>query len=131
MTVLIDTPVWIEFFRAKGDQVMKSRVAELIGLGRAAYTCPISFELFLGARPSELADLREGLGFAKRFSVKPVYWDMAARFGFYLRSKGLTVPASDLLIATVAVENGVAVLSGDNHFKEIRNQVLEPLELLS
>ena len=44
---LIDTSAWIEFFRAKGDAALKSRVADLISFGEAAYTCPIHFELLL------------------------------------------------------------------------------------
>ena len=61
---LIDTSAWIEFFRARGDAILKSRVADLISFGAAAYTCPIRFELLVGARPQEMSDLRAGLGFA-------------------------------------------------------------------
>jgi len=73
MITLVDTSAWIEFFRAKGDPAVKSRVADFLALGHAAYTCPVRFELFLGARPSELADLREGLSFARRLPLDPSF----------------------------------------------------------
>jgi predicted nucleic acid-binding protein len=130
MNVLIDTSAWVEFFRAQGDSLIKSKVAEFLSLGKAAYTCPISFELFLGARPSELADLREGLGFARRISLDASHWDLAAQHGSKLRSQGITVPASDLLIATVATESQTALLSCDKHFLQIREGALGALRLL-
>ena len=130
MMVLIDTSAWIEFFRAEGDRYMKSRVAEYLSLGRAAYTCPVTFELFLGARPSELADLREGLGFARRIPMKPNHWDTAAMLGSKLRSRGLSFPATDLLIATIAVECRSPLLSCDKHFEQIQDGVLSSLQLV-
>lgn len=129
MRVLIDTSAWIEFFRPNGDVAIKSRIAELIGVGQAAYTCPVSFELMAGARPSELADLREGLGFAQRLVVGPEHWDAAAQSASKLRSKGETVPASDLLIATVAVTSGVGLIARDKHFATIRTHALPKLQL--
>jgi len=128
--VFIDTSAWIEFFRASGNPAIKSRVAEYITLGNVAYTCPVSFELFLGARDTELADLREGLGFAKRFPVSPVHWDKAAQYGSKLRSQGITLPASDLLVAVVVVESGGSLLTCDAHFQQIKENVLESLELV-
>ena len=130
MMVLIDTSAWIEFFRAGGDSSIKSKVAEYVSLGTAAYTCPVSYELFLGARPSELADLREGLGFAQRIPMNSLHWDLAAQHGSKLRSQALSVPAMDLLIATVAVESKTALLSCDKHFSQIRDEVLGSLELI-
>jgi predicted nucleic acid-binding protein len=130
MRVLIDTSAWIEFFRAGGDSSIKSKVAEYVSLGSAAYTCPVSYELFLGARPIELSDLREGLGYAERIPMNPMHWDLAAQYGSELRAAGLTVPAMDLLIATVATESKLSLLSCDKHFPQIRDGVLGSLKLV-
>jgi len=129
MISLIDTAAWIEFFRAKGDHSQKSKIADLLAAGHAAYTCPIRFELFLGARQSELSDLHEGLGFAQRLILGQRHWDLAAGHGATLRAKGFTVPASDLLIATIAVEEKVSLLSPDAHFCIIQKEALPMLEL--
>jgi predicted nucleic acid-binding protein len=127
---LIDTSAWIEFLRAKGDASYKARVADLLSLGDAAYTCPIRFELLLGARAQEVADLQTGLGFARRVPLAAAHWDAAARFGAELRSRGHSLPASDLLIAAVAHEEGIPLLARDQHFETIRAQVLPRLDLL-
>ncbi|MEO5912797.1 MAG: PIN domain-containing protein [Luteolibacter sp.] len=129
MTALIDTSAWIEFLRPKGDSAIKSRVADLIGLGYAAYACPVRYELVLGARPSELDDLQQALDFSKRIVVTAAHWDTAAELGAALRLKGLNFPALDLIIAIVASAEKIPLLARDAHFFSIRDQVLPDLEL--
>lgn len=129
MSVLIDTSAWIEFLRRTGDQVVTTRVAEAMESGRAAYTCPVSFELYAGARKSETRTLDEALSFARRIELSPKHWDLAAGYAAQLRAKGVTAPASDLLIATVAVESNSELLARDHHFEMIRDHVLRGLRL--
>ncbi|MEW6203049.1 MAG: hypothetical protein AB1546_13815, partial [bacterium] len=43
-------------------------------------------------------------------------WDASFWLGFDLRKKGLTIPATDILIATAAIESGCMVLHSDHHF---------------
>jgi predicted nucleic acid-binding protein len=127
---LIDTSAWIEFFRAKGDATLKARVADLISFGAAVYTCPIRFELFVGARPQDLTDLRAGLGFARRLPLTSEHWDAAAALGAKLRASGHSIPASDLLIATVAHEENIPLLARDEHFLALRLRLLPGLQLI-
>lgn len=129
MMALIDTSAWIEFFRHKGDPTVKARVADLIALGTAAYTCPVRYELILGARPHELEDLHEALGFSNRVVATPAHWDAAADLGAVLRLKGFNFPALDLLIATVASSENLSLVARDAHFSSIREHVLPNLEL--
>lgn len=129
MTVLIDTSAWIEFFRRQGNPVVKSQVADLIALGAAAYTCPVRYELVLGARPKELPDLNQALGFSNRVVVTPAHWDRAAVLAEKLRAKGFNFPALDLLIATVASVEKFPLLTCDNHFSAIRDLNLPELVL--
>jgi predicted nucleic acid-binding protein len=130
MTVLIDTSAWIEFFRRQGDPSIKSRVADLIALGAAAYTCPVRYELVLGARPKELPDLQQAFGFSNRVVVTPTHWDRAADLAGKLRAKGLHFPALDLLISTVASEEKLPLLARDAHFQAIRDAVMPGLDLV-
>jgi predicted nucleic acid-binding protein len=129
MMALIDTSAWIEFFRPQGDPAIKARVADLISLGTAAYTCPVRYELILGARHHELEDLHQALGFANRIVATPAHWDAAAEHGAALRLKGLNFPAMDLLIATVACAEALPLIARDAHFSSIKNQVLPDLVL--
>lgn len=127
---LIDTSVWIEFFRSRGDISIKARVADLITLGEAAYTCPVRFELFLGSRPQERDDLIKGLEFARRIPLISEHWDHAALVGGQLRKMGLTLPASDLLIAVLAHREKMPLLALDQHFEMIPSKLLPDLNLI-
>ena len=127
---LIDTSAWIEFLRPQGEPAIKARVADLIGLGTAAYTCPVRYELILGACPQELKDLHEALGFSRRIVATPEHWDAAAGLGVALRLKGFNFPALDLLIATVASAGKISLVSRDAHFFSIREQALPDLDLI-
>lgn len=128
--ILIDTSAWIEFFRVKGDPAFKARVADLISHHLAAYTCAVRFELFFGAKPHELEDLTTGLGFAKRIPLTPDHWDRAASIGAKMRGIGYQIPASDLLIATVAHTENLPLLANDAHFDQIKKHLLPGLKLL-
>ena len=62
--------------------------------------------------------------------MNPGHWDAAAIQGSKLRSRGLTFPATDLLIATIAVESQSPLLTCDQHFEQIRDGVLDSLKLV-
>lgn len=128
---LIDTSAWIEFFRAKGDLRIKTLVRDLLAAREASYTCPVAFELLTGARKEELEDLRIGLGLARRIVLLPEHWDLAAASNAVLKAKGINLPASDLLIATVAHARQFSLLAKDAHFKVICEQALPELLLLN
>lgn len=129
--ILIDTSAWIEFFRPKGDPLIKARVRDLMFNKQAAYTCPVAFELITGARKEELDDLRTGLGLASRFVMLPEHWDMAGSLNAMLRTQGVNLPASDLLIATVAHAGKMPLLAKDAHFETIRKHSLPDLKILA
>ena len=128
--MLIDTSVWIEFLRAKGDPIMKSQVSQLMVQECGAYTCPVSFELNLGAKPHELKDLQTGLSLALRIKATPDDWDTAAKAAAMLRQKGRNFPALDLLIAAVACREKVLLVSKDGHFVMIRDHAMPALQLM-
>ncbi len=126
---LVDTSCWIEFFRPSGDSRVKAQVKELVLDGRAAFTCPVRYELILGARSHELEDLHVALGVSLRIPATSDHWDFASGLGAALRAKGLNFPALDLLIASVASVAQIPLLSNDRHFAAIRDQVLPDLVL--
>lgn len=128
--ILIDTSAWIEFFRPKGDPLLKARVRDLMSIKEAAYTCPVAFELITGARKEELDDLRTGLGLASRIVLLPEHWDMAGSLNAMLRARGVNIPASDLLVAMVAHSGKMPLLAKDAHFEMIREHSLPELRIV-
>lgn len=128
---LIDTSAWIEFFRPKGDPRVKALVRDLMAIKQAAYTCPVAFELLSGARKEELDDLRTGLDLASRIALLPEHWDLAGSSNAALKAKGVNLPASDLLIATVAHSEKLPLLAKDAHFQMILELALPELTIIS
>ena len=128
---LIDTSAWIEFFRPKGDPSVKVLVRDLMAINEAAYTCPVAFELITGARKEELDDLRSGLDLASRVVLRPEHWDLAGSLNAALRARGINLPSSDLLIATVAHSEKLPLLAKDAHFEMIREHALPELRIVS
>lgn len=127
--ILIDTSAWIEFFRRKGEPLWKSRVMDSLAGNKAAYTCPVRFELILGARPEETTDLLAGLDLARRVITTPQHWDFAAALGSKLNATGVRIPAGDLLIAVVAVQEKLPLLTKDRHFTLLQEKLLPELVL--
>lgn len=119
---LVDTSAWIEFLRSRGDPDVKSKVAGYLELGTAAYCGPIAFELLAGARESETQDVREALGFSVLLDYPLACWERAAEVAKDLRSKGVTVPRDDVLVAAAALHGGVPLYACDAHFALMRDQ---------
>jgi len=131
VTILIDTSAWIEFFRRQGSVEFKSRVADLIAARCAAYTCPVHFELVMGARKDEMPVLSQGLGFATRIAATENHWNKASQCAVTLRAMGMNIPALDLLIASVALSENLPLLAKDAHFEIIREHSMPALNILS
>ncbi|MBI2432529.1 MAG: PIN domain-containing protein [Candidatus Hydrogenedentes bacterium] len=118
--MLIDTSIWIEFFRKSGDPRARQRVEQLITEGMAGYTCPVYFELMAGVRDHEVELIRQGLSFCRRFTFEPDFWNLAALAYRRLRKSGVTVPKEDVYIAVAAAENELPLLCRDKHFDIIK-----------
>jgi predicted nucleic acid-binding protein len=115
--VIIDTSVWIETFRPKGDKSLGDLVKQLIRSGRVLLPGIIKAELLRGAKtPAEferLKDLLEGLTY---LPLNESFWDELAAFSFNLFRKGLAVPLLDTAIAFLSIQNHVPLLQRDRHF---------------
>jgi predicted nucleic acid-binding protein len=117
---LIDTSAWIEFLRPTGNPQIKTEVGDLVQSGRAAFTCPIRYELVSGARKNEQKTLDLLFDVAHHYPTKPSDWNRAAEIRSILIRKGVTVPLTDLLIFCVAERCDMALLARDAHFDAIR-----------
>ena len=119
--VLIDTSIWIEFFNRDSSQP-GDLLQQLLLEGRAATTGIILTELLQGAKLE-----KEFEAILSIVSAVPVLeatldtWVQAGRISFGLRRKGITIPTTDLVIATIAIQNECQVFSLDPHFNKIPN----------
>ncbi|MFT3991279.1 MAG: PIN domain-containing protein [Luteolibacter sp.] len=115
--VLVDTSALVEFFREKGDAYVKLAVRSLFDAYEATLCGPVEMEFLGGARPGERERIRAW------FSVLPYarndqkIWRKAAGNFSILKSRGLTAPWNDVLIATIAMEKDCRVYAVDKHFE--------------
>lgn len=125
--VLVDTTIWISFFREKtksGDPL------EILLMGNAVWTCGIViFEVLQGIKSEgEKARVLSLLTDLPYIEMTKSLWQRASEFSWSLKKKGLNLPLSDILIATIAIENDMSVYTLDNHFAQIPNLKLHPLK---
>jgi predicted nucleic acid-binding protein len=117
--VLIDTSVWVDYLSG-GRGRDAAAVEELVRSSRAV-TCGIVLaELLAGVRNAEQRErLSEALAGLDYVEMREQTWRRAAELAAGLRSRGRTLPMSDLIVAALALENDLSVFTADNHFRHI------------
>jgi predicted nucleic acid-binding protein len=124
--VLIDTSAWIQFFRHGRDEVSQL-VAELVSKDQAVVTGVVLTELLQGIKSDKERQHLNAL-----FSILPFIetvredWHNAGEELQALRRRGITVPVTDAIIATVAHRRGLSVLTTDPHFKSFQVNRIGP-----
>jgi predicted nucleic acid-binding protein len=127
--VLVDTSIWIDFFRkpAGGEE----KLGELIrGRNRVAICGIILQEILQGIKFQSSYDaIRQRLLFLPYLEAGRKVHLLAASLYRDLRSNGVTVPSADALISAVAIHHSFPLLSTDRHFAVIAAN--SPLQLYS
>ncbi len=117
---LIDTSSWIEQLRRGGDPDVRARVEALLVAGEAAWCPMVRLELWNGARGgrerSALTAIEKEI---VSLEIGPEAWHAAEALARSARARGVTIPATDLLVAACARHHGVAVEHNDAHFAQI------------
>jgi predicted nucleic acid-binding protein len=122
--VLVDTSVWVSYFRQEGDGGLESAVREILLEGRVRTCWPVQAEVLVGARDSASFDRLQTLFDSLiQIPVAAPLWRSAAQLGFTLRRQGLTVPLPDLLIAQSAMDARCELWHADSHYEAIRRHV--------
>jgi predicted nucleic acid-binding protein len=118
---LIDTSAWVEALRVDGDSEVRQRVAAHLSDGSACLTEMVLLELWNGARGErerrELSRLESSLTILETGqAVWYLAWDLAR----LCRSRGATVPATDLLVYACGRHHEAEIEHCDEHFEMIR-----------
>lgn len=118
-SVLIDTSVWIDFFRKKGSHV-SALVQEYLKNGRACWAGPIIIELYQGAKTQkEVQVLEDLLGTISYIEITMAYYHKAGIISQKAARNGKSFSVIDMIIAIVAHEEHISLFSLDTHFQEI------------
>jgi len=118
--VLVDTSSWIHFLRPDGEVDVRARVEAVLRAGTARW-CPIvRLELWNGAGGErERRVLREFERLIPQLTIDAEIWSEACDLARRCRAAGVTVPASDILIAACARHHGAQLEHADGDFDAI------------
>ena len=116
--IIADTCVWIDFFRSRSET--SNHLRQLIADNQIAGTGVILSELLQGVRGKKERDvIIEIFDTLDYVEMTKDLWIEAGSIAARLRSKGKTIPLSDISIACCAKEHGYRILTFDRHFQEI------------
>jgi predicted nucleic acid-binding protein len=119
--VLVDTSVWIEFFRRR--EPYYSSVSKLMDHEKVCCIGIVLAELMQGAKSEkELGTIRDFLHVFDFLTGPAELWAGAGELSFALRRKGKSAGLSDCYIAAVARSAGVRIFTLDKHFIAIRKE---------
>jgi predicted nucleic acid-binding protein len=116
---LIDTSVWINFFRGQSDAI-RNRVHDLLEQNKVYTNGVIIAELLVGARgKKETTFVKENLLRLNYLDSDKEFYIYCGELGKKLRKSGINVPFNDLVIASHAKRHHLIIFTLDNHFEPI------------
>jgi predicted nucleic acid-binding protein len=118
--LLIDTSSWIHLLRPNGDPAVRTRVERALQGGEACW-CPIvRLELWNGAGGErEKKALKDFERLLPELAIDDDVWRGAYEFARKARSAGVSIPATDLLIAACARRHDAELEHSDSDFTQL------------
>jgi predicted nucleic acid-binding protein len=119
--ILLDTSTWICYLRPHGWDDLKLAVQQVLTVEQV-YTCwVVMAELLIGARDERgFTQLFDTLRALPEIPVTDRVWEAAARLGYTVRRRGVTIPLPDLVIAQTAITGDLTLWHVDDHFEHLR-----------
>jgi predicted nucleic acid-binding protein len=117
--ILVDTSAWIDYFNKPESETGRT-VEQLLRTGKAALAGIVLTEILQGAKiKTEFDAILESMLALPLLESSLTTWIEAGRISFALRKKGITIPTTDLIIASLVLENNCSILTLDPHFQKI------------
>ncbi len=117
--VLVDTSVWIAFFKEKSSSAAKV-LDTLLEEGEVCICGLVEAELIPGLRQNDRERVRSLLAGISRIEIPPDIWSNVIKIQESALSRGFgpfSIP--DLLLASLAIRNNLPVFSLDRHFEDL------------
>jgi len=118
--VLIDTSIWIDYFKDKSP-ILSKKVDKILLQNEVYVPKIVIAELIQGAKSEKEISIIED--FIDAFNIidqKENSWLKAGRLSYSLKKKGKTINLIDCYIAVIAQEHNCQIFTLDEHFKEIQ-----------
>lgn len=118
--ILVDSSSWIHFLRPNGDPVVRSRVEAALISGDACWCPLVRLELWNGAAGDrDRKTLRDFESVLPELAIDDEVWADAYELARRARSVGVSVPATDIVIAACARRHGADLETADVDFERL------------
>jgi len=117
--IIVDTCVWIEFFRRKESDIAQ-HLKNLLRERKVIVVGMVMAEVLQGVKlPKEMVLVKQNLKRLPCLEITREMWEGAGEISASLRSEGVTIPLSDLIIAAAALAGKHEVFTIDPHFEKV------------
>lgn len=119
--VLIDTPIWIEYFQNR-SQVLSKRVDEYLSQNKVCVPRVVIAELIQSSHSTRETSIIER--FVEAFHIvdqNEKTWIKAGHLSHQLKKKGKKSRLKDCYLAVIAKDNDCHILTLGRQFEDIRN----------
>lgn len=118
--ILVDSSSWIHFLRPNGDPKVRSRVEAALTSGEACWCPLVRLEMWNGAAGDrDRKSLRDFEDVLLELAIDDDVWAGAYELARRARSAGVSVPATDILIAACARRHGADLETADSDFERL------------
>jgi predicted nucleic acid-binding protein len=115
----VDTSIWIDYFRNPACAT-RDFIKALVEEDRVYINGIVIAEMLTGAKTPKELDLMYSAFRGLRFlEMGSSIFYKSGQHGFTLKRLGITVPLSDLIIATHCLEHEIVLIASDRHFDVI------------
>ena len=117
--IIVDTCVWIEFFR-KPESKLTRHLKRLLRERKVIMVGMVIAEILQGVKaPKEANLVKQSLEKLPYLEITRNIWEAAGEISSSLRGTGITIPLSDLIIAGVALSGDHDIFTIDPHFEKV------------
>jgi hypothetical protein len=110
----------MHFLRPTGDPVVRARVAAALTAGEACWCPLVRLELWNGAAGDrDRRILRDFESVLPELTIDDDVWTSAYDLARRARAAGISVPATDILIAACARRHGAELETADSDFERL------------
>ena len=109
MKKIVDTSVWIEYF--KNQDVLAAAIDKDLLAGSIYMVGPVISELLQGAnKEKDFRSLKSSIGGVPFIETNLSDWKIAGELSISRTEKGIMIPTTDFLIAAIATKNNAMVI---------------------
>jgi predicted nucleic acid-binding protein len=118
--IMVDTSVWIDFFRKGVSQASKD-LTTYIELDLVFICGVIELEIIQGLRDNEKEQVMSAMEVVNFIELNRKDYIEAGYLLNKLRKSGITIPPTDAIIATCSIRNNLKLISYDKDFNHIKS----------